>query len=156
MVTKKISYICHGCQPPAIILHMTTRTLVLQADTHFRLPLPGRWRVSCVQGLVWITASGDLKDHVLQGSDSQVFSTDGSLLIGSLQASRLRLEWLGPVALQQLSGWRARFLLLMQRCWRRPATHFYTDGRAREPLGYHKENKRVERDVCTVLCEKTD
>jgi len=135
---------------------MTTQSLVLQADTHFRLPLPGRWRVSCVQGRVWITASGDLKDYVLQGSDSLVFSADSSLLIGSLQESRLRIEWLGPVPLSQVSGWRARLALLMLRCWQRPATHFYTTGSAGENIRYHKETSRGEREVCTALCEKPD
>lgn len=142
---------------------MTTRSLVLQADTHFRLPFPGRWRLSCVQGRLWITRAGDLRDHVLQDGDSGVFQGSDALLIGALQESRLRLEWLGPLSLPEVNGLRARLGLLLRRCWASPASRFYTGDRpqARRPHpGHrnhpHRESGSAEPGVCGPFCEKLD
>jgi hypothetical protein len=132
---------------------MKTRSLVLQADTHFRLPLPGRWRVSCVQGRLWITQAAELRDHVLQAGDSRVFDGDASLLVGALQESRLCLKWLGPLRLSPVAGLPARLVLFMRRCWQRPASRF--QGSPSHDI-QKRERHCAERGICGPLCEKLD
>jgi len=95
-------------------------------------------------------------DHVLQAGDSRVFCGNASLLLGALQASQLRLEWLGPLPLQQVAGWRARFSLLMRRCWQHTASRFYTGSTELADAGYHKESSGVKRGTCRAVCEKLD
>jgi hypothetical protein len=135
---------------------VTTRPLQLQADSHFRLPLPGRWRIRCVEGRLWVTQAGELQDHVLQRGECRVFSGDASLLIGALQESRLHLEWLGPLHWEQIPGWRARLALFMRRCWQSPASRFHG---SMQPLRHDqqkRESHRAERGVCGPFCEKLD
>lgn len=96
-----------------------------------------------------------MRDHVLQGGDSRIFCGNASLLIGALQDSRLQLEWLGLLPLRQLPGWRARLLLLMQRCWQYPASRFYTNDHVLTGHDVNnKESSGVEQGVCEVCCEK--
>lgn len=105
---------------------MTTRSLVLQADSHFRLPFlrngePGRWRLACIQGRLWITQPGDGRDVVLQAGDELVVDTAPGLLLGALRDSELQLEWLPADPLRPVPAWRARLGLLLQRWWHQPS-----------------------------------
>lgn len=121
---------------------MTTQILALQSDMHFRLPLPGRWRVSCVRGSLWITQSGDPHDHVLQAGESRIFTGAAGLLVGTLQQGCLQLEWLGPPA--DFSGWRTRASLFLQR-----AVHRYRHR-------HHRESGNVQSAVSGVSCRVRD
>lgn len=134
---------------------MNTRSLVLQADSHYRLPFPGlgHWRLVCTRGRLWITRTGAGRDHVLQAGSQQVFEAGDELLIGALLDSELQLEWLQAEALQNVPAWQARFVLLLQRCWQQPSSFAAT---GRSAVMQHKESHGAGHHVCPPLCEKLD
>lgn len=135
---------------------MTTRSLVLQADSHFRLPFsrhgePGRWQLDCIQGRLWITQPGDGRDLVLQAGDQLIVDQAPDILLGALSTTELQLEWLPADALQPVPAWRARLGLLLQRWWHQPSALAIT---ARAPKT--KESSGAGYSVRGAFCKELD
>ena len=56
-------------------------------------------RIRCLEGTLWITEEGDVKDTILGRGESYVVRTPGLAVITSLGASRLSID--GPARQQR-------------------------------------------------------
>lgn len=85
---------------------LTHRTeLQLAGEELFTLQDIRGTRLTCVDGSVWLTLDGDLRDVFLHPGDSFVVDRDGTTLMHALAPARLRIETFSDAA--TLSGnWR--------------------------------------------------
>lgn len=98
--------------------------LQLAADQHVRLTGGTRWRIACVDGLVWITAENQMHDWVLRAGESVEIAGNG-ILVGTLKPSELLAEPDAYAAspspvITSAPRWRALLELFARRVWAVP------------------------------------
>ncbi|MGH8494361.1 MAG: DUF2917 domain-containing protein [Moraxellaceae bacterium] len=132
-------------------------TCVLPAESHYRFPHDGRWRLRCVQGCLWVTQADGGRDHVLQTGDERVFEAGANVLMGALQDSQIELECLSVSPLHRVSAWQARWALMLRRWWQQPSS-VGIKGTAADNhfLSPQKESNCAGRSVCGAFCEELD
>ncbi len=51
-----------------------------------------RWRaILCLQGAIWITQDGDLRDHVIEAGEMFLISQPGKVIVQALADARLQI-----------------------------------------------------------------
>nr|PZN63512.1 MAG: hypothetical protein DIU62_10960 [Pseudomonadota bacterium] len=114
-----------GAQAVMVPLEDTMERLQLPAEQHFRLAGGAGWRISCLDGLVWITTAGELHDWVLLPGESVDVSGRG-ILVGTLEPSEVGIEPVAGAAAAPLPSvsavarWRALLELFARRAWNTP------------------------------------
>lgn len=61
------------------------------------LPLPdqaGRYRITCLSGLLWITRANDGVDHICRAGESFETMADRQVVIQALEQSQVRADWI--------------------------------------------------------------
>jgi hypothetical protein len=72
---------------------MNPSTLVLARGELASLRLRGRaYRISCVTGRLWVTASGRREDSVLAPGEEVTFTGRGRIVVEALRMATVRLE----------------------------------------------------------------
>ncbi|MGO9309409.1 MAG: DUF2917 domain-containing protein [Spirochaetia bacterium] len=74
-------------------LEMNPSTLVLSRGELASLrPTGGAWRISCVTGRLWVTATGRQEDSVLVPGEDVTFTARGKVVVEALRTATVRLE----------------------------------------------------------------
>ncbi len=74
-------------------LEMNPSTLVLARGEVASLRLRGRaYRISCVAGRLWVTASGHREDSVLAPGEELTFTGRGRIVVEALRTATVRVE----------------------------------------------------------------
>ncbi len=55
-------------------------------------PMGGRWRISCVAGLLWLTVTGHSEDFVLTAGEELMIEGRGKIVVEALRTATVRVE----------------------------------------------------------------
>lgn len=79
-----------------MIADLTDRQIELARDSLLTIAARSGFRVTCEQGLVWVTLEGDRPDHWLVAGDALTVAWPGRVVIEAAQASRIALHEPAP------------------------------------------------------------
>ncbi len=66
--------------------------LLLQPREVLNLENQHRMAIECKNGVVWVTCTGEARDHILQAGRRYVPKTKGTIVIEALDESRVDIE----------------------------------------------------------------
>ncbi len=57
----------------------------------------GRQVVKCIEGVVWVTQTGDGSDHILQAGDAFLVAGSGKTVVEAIHPARVQVRRLPPI-----------------------------------------------------------
>lgn len=77
--------------PATLALPPAGKTVHLRGRQHLRICHGSGWTINALNGSVWLTQDGDIRDIVLQAGDSFVLDRNGPALLSPLGDAHLRV-----------------------------------------------------------------